>query len=853
MPLKVQESIKCYHCGETIKENYYIHKVENTEYHFCCNGCLQAYLFIRDLGLNDYYKHREDYASKPEFDYIEEALYDYIENELKSKLKSNVLEKTFYIKGIHCASCVWINEKVLGKLEGVIEAQVSLSTNRVQIKWDSNKISLKEIGNTIYKIGYVLVPINEKNETPIKSYSDTLLKKMAVAGFFMGNNMLISASLYAGYFDFMDPVTKFFFHWMSFFLTIPVYFYSASEFFKSSYVSLKNKVIATDLLTSVGISLAFFYSIYITITNQLHREVFFDAINFVVFVILIGRFIESRLKLKTWYYKNNLNSINPEVVKTLKNHHLILRFKDKTVLKVDENYSLKNTDFEYKKLEEVQEKEIIIVSPQEIVPLDSILLNSKAEVDESSLTGEFKSILKHYKDLIVSGSKNISNTILFLEVKHNYKQSTISRILELADRSLLNKSRYETISTKISSIFIVLVLTLGLMTFLYWCFFKQDLSNAILFTLSLLIVACPCALSLSIPTAMIVGLQELFSKGCLVQNSQLLETIAKSKVIAFDKTGTLTQGNLNIYKIYSKVELLYLKNIINLLNNYQRELQIQHPISKAFYKLEQENNNQIIFHLNRKIDLSLENQNFQAKYYPGLGLKLSSDTINLWLGSESWLKSFGYRIDYNIKKEKGDILVLLGYESPQEKIIFAYFLLKDQLKENVEVIIPKLNLTHKTILLTGDNEENATWIQEKTQIQKIYFSLKPEDKAKIIQEYQKHNQRILMIGDGINDTIALKQADAGISFITASNLALYSADIFLLNPDMKVIYFLVNFTKLIFRKIKQNLTMSLVYNLILLPMAFLGYLSPFVGAVFMSLSSITVVLNSLSIKKYKTL
>lgn len=843
-----KNKLKCYHCGEEIKNSDYKIEKDNLEYIFCCNGCLEAFKFIHNIGYGEYYKNREDYASKPEENSIDNYLYDFIENELKAKSNNSILEKVFYIKGIHCASCVWINEKVLSELNGILEANVSLSTNRVQLKWDPKKITLSEISKTIQKIGYQLIPINEQKETKVKIQSDTLLKKMAVAGFFMGNNMLISVALYAGYFDYMDPTMKQFFHWMSLFLTTPVFLYSASEFFTSAFIAIKKRILATDLLTSVGISLAYFYSFYITITNQVQKEVFFDAINFVVFVILIGRFIESRLKLKTWYYKTNLSSLNPEIVRVLKNYHLILNIKNKYFININKNNELKSSDYEYKNIQEVQEKEIILVFPQEIVPLDCVLLNEAAEVDEASLTGEFKPILKKSNDFITSGSKNITNQILFLQVKHNSKESTITKILELAENSLLQKSKFETISSKVSAIFIGIVLVLGVLTFYYWMYYKNDLSNAILYTLSILIVACPCALSLSIPTAIIVGLQELFAKGCLVQNSSLLEIISKTKIIAFDKTGTLTEGKLNIYKIYSYLDFELLKKIIIFINNYKRKLQIQHPISLAFFDLEDKNS--IDYHKIKKdlflnLDFNLENK---ANYYPGLGFELENNFYKIKLGSEEWFKESGYYIDYQIQKEEGDILVYLGLEGPQKEII-AIFLLKDRLKENLDQIIQNLNKNYKTILLTGDVEENAKWLQKKIQIQKIYYSLKPSEKAEIIKKYQNKN-KVAMIGDGINDTIALKQADVGISFIQASNLALYSADIFLINNDFRTIVFLFEFTKYIFKKIKQNLTMSLVYNFILLPLAFFGYLSPFVGAVFMSLSSITVVSNSLSIKKY---
>ncbi|GIX42936.1 MAG: hypothetical protein KatS3mg129_2669 [Leptospiraceae bacterium] len=408
------------------------------------------------------------------------------------------------------------------------------------------------------------------------------------------------------------------------------------------------------------------------------------------------------------------------------------------------------------------------------------------------------------------------------------------------------------LASKAANIFILFVLLLGFISFLYWYFIKNHLENAILNTLSLLIVACPCALSLSIPTAIVVGIQKLFSYGCLFKNSTMIEKLAKTKIIAFDKTGTLTYGKLEIEKIYSYIPIKEFKLLLQKINQIQREIQIQHPITKALLQFEYE------FLTNRiHICKTKENQINQLgnidlidkesiQYIPGMGLKFKFDNHKeIFLGSKELLELE----DPESVLEKGNIIVYLGIKYQNKKQIIAIFLLRDKIREDAYKTINLLNKKYKTILLTGDCLENALWIQEKLNIQDIHYSLKPIEKAEIIKNLQK-NGITIMVGDGINDTIALHQADVGISFADASKLAMYSSDILLLNSNVEIILFLLEYSKNILKKIKQNLTISFVYNICLLPLAFIGFINPFIGSVFMSLSSITVVLNSLTLLKY---
>ncbi len=838
------EKTKCFHCGNSCKEDSIKIIDKEQELYFCCHGCLNAYRFIKDLQLDTYYLNREDYGEKPK-EKIELSLFEYYDKKIPVQEENGkpYKEKVFYIHGLHCASCVWLNEKVVSNLDGIINVQVNFSNNRIYLKWDPDKISLAKIVENIYKIGYQISIIEVNQEKDIKFFSDTLLKKMAVSGFFTGNNMMISASLYAGYFDYMDPQTKQFFHYISFLMATPVFFYSASEFFKNAFYSLKSKILSMDILTVVGISLAYFYSIWITFTHQYQKEVFFDAICFVVFAVLTGRFIENRLKLKTHYFTTNLGSLIPVFTRKLKNGHWILNKEE-----------INDSDFEYVYTDQIKENEFILIYPEETIPLDSILISEMAEVDESSISGEYTPIIKQKGDIVVSGSKNISNFYIVLKVLKNNKESTLSQILKMSENCIKERSPAETLAFKVANYFIFFVLLLGGITFIYWYYIKNQLEYAIVNTLSVLIVACPCALSLSIPTAMIVGIQKLFSYGFLLKNSKVIELLSKSKTIAFDKTGTLTEGKMEINEIFSYISQEDLKLLIRYINLSQRDLLLQHPITNAFFKLEKEIENKTIILQKEDFDFNIKNimnniieDNVIKNYIPGRGIiiKINNKELEeIYLGSKKMIEEF---IDSVFIPDH--IHVYLAVKLKNKVFILAIFSLKDKIKEEAYSLLEKLNKNYNTILLTGDTKENAELIKRELNIKNIYYGLKPEEKASIIKDLQK-NDYVVMIGDGINDTIALKQSDVAISFADASKLAMYSSDILLLNTNLNHIEYLIGFSNKIIKRIKQNLMISFVYNILLLPFALVGFINPFIGSIFMSLSSITVVLNSLMLLKY---
>lgn len=818
---------RCYHCGLQIldhKNNFKLStENDDQDLRFCCNGCKQAYLLIQDQGFGNYYKVRTDYATRPDnTNSIDESLYSIIEDRLKSKEPVNpVLDSVFLIRGIHCASCVWLNEKILQNVEGVESVEVQLVTGRVRLKWNSEITNLSNMAKSIARVGYRLLPVNQANFDSLNQISTTLLKKMAVAGFFTGNIMLISISLYAGSFSFMDSLTKQFFHYVSWLMATPVYLYSASEFFKSAWAAFRNKVLGMDILTASGISLAYFYSVYITLIAD-NGEVFFDAICFVVFVILIGRYIEQRIRLKTWYFTQNLVSQIPDFVRLVKESNTTM------IAPIDE----------------IKVGDQFVVENGETLAVDGRLLTELAEVDEAALTGEFRPKQKKLGEILIAGSRSLGKQPIYIEATSRHDSSSLYRVKKMADESLHQRPRSQRLAEKVAAIFIGFVLVGGFATFGYWYFYKTDLSAAIIHTVSFLIVACPCALSLSIPTAILVSMQRAFSNGCLIHKAENLELLSKAKNFVFDKTGTLTTGKMHL----ARIDLFTLNsqnqnlNYLGLARKFQSLAGIEHPITTAF--------------LNEKDTVSSDENNKENKssitvnYITGQGIEAYKNHATYHLGSIKYLQSLGYQLP---QIHNTELLTPVAFGRKTDRFEpLCIFQFSDTLRAESKPTINYINTKLKghTELLTGDNRSTAELIANQTGITTYQSTLSPEQKRNRIHELRKSDFTI-MVGDGVNDTIALSEANIGITFAEASRLALYSADILLLKPDLSLLTFLVQLSKQTKTKMIQNLSISFGYNILLLPLAFLGFITPLLGAIFMSLSSICVVINSLTLMKSK--
>ena len=805
--LRAPVSLECYHCGDPVAGAEFRIIRESPsgaeELDFCCQGCIQAYNLILDSGNQSYYSHRTEFAPRPSGT-LDLEFYSLLD--AKNEIGPDGAKRgTFLVEGIHCASCVWLTEKVLLSVPGVTEAEVHLSTHRAFMAWDPTVTSLGELARSLYQTGYQLRPIDEKREEKARGLSRLLLKRTAVAGFFAGNNMLIGFALYAGFFKDMLPEVKQFFHLVSLALTVPVFFYSAMPFFKNSWTALKNRVLVMDLLTATGISIAFFYSLYAVLSEQ--GEVFFDSVCFIVFVILAGRYLEDRLRFKSMIF-----------VESLKSSHR-------------RSYRLRRAgELQSCEAEDIIPGDVLTLRSGDIVPVDGRLVSEKAELDQSMLTGEFKPEIRTVHDPIISGAKILSPEVQ-VEVLKKFESSSLKKICELAESSMDDSPPAIRLAARAGRWFIAFVLLAAAATFLFWL--PSGLETAVLHTVTLLIVACPCALSLAIPTAFTVAVQGAYSRGILLKKSSLLERLSRTRRLIFDKTGTLTEGDLGVkdFKLlgggYTEASLREIARLM------QQKAILRHPVSRAFL-------NQAVQSTDEKIPALSH-----VEYTVARGVQAKSGKKTFYLGSFRWMEELGLILD-----PQGfsylEMPVYMAVEISGKITPVALFVLEDRLRPEAKTIIQNLKRNYSLSLLSGDRKEGVVPAAQALGIKDYVYSASPEEKLEYVNNARKAGVAC-MIGDGVNDSAALAGADAGISFADASEINLNSADILLLNQNLKQLEYLFELSRRTRRKIIQNLLLAFGYNVLLLPLAFMGLIIPLAGAIFMSLSSLTVVLNSLSL------
>jgi len=868
----------CYHCGtncnDSIKIN--INQQDQKRLHpsdksliqlkhsyavtFCCYGCSSAFQLINDIE-GDYYRNRKTFSPKVEEASSSEESFNIIEHQAFSP-EANFKKGTFILEGLHCASCVWLNEKILNDIDGISLAIVSYSTNELHLSWQPSKVHLFDIVKELNKLGYNLQPLKPNNQ----SQSDESLKKMVTAGFFTGNNMLISIALYAGYFGEMENLTKSFFHFLSLILTLPVIFYSGSSFFKRAWAGLKNKIIGMDLLLSTGISITFIYSTFVTLIyakNPIY-EVYFDSICFVTFAILIGRFIEEKIKQKALRLSNQMTSKLPKVCSkvkpTMKNDNI------NNILSNQESYCITIP------VEELHQGDIIVVNPNEVIAIDGILKSSSALVDESVITGESLPIHKKTNCEVTSGAICLSKPCV-IEVSKVAAESSISQIHHLVSDAMNKPPKTLKLTTTISKWFILIVLTSSLATFAINLFgLQQTLANSLIRTISMLIVACPCALNLAIPTAFASALQFCYKNNIIVKDGHFFELLARATHYVFDKTGTLTSGLLKLQDItnwkpqdkkWQKLSQYQQNIVMQLAQKLEKGIQSQHPIAIAI------NNVPLTFSTEKNLPnlssfqsidgVGVTSLNLKKFYFLG---KLSFFPFHNYVKpNSSKILSQTYLLELDLEKlDKSNIALLKQWRSASELIqtlkkLHSYAAIyklefSAELRDHTKNFIQSLP-QDKVSLLSGDTLSSVTYLAKELGVMHSYAEVNPHGKLEFINKLKSKKSIVIMTGDGINDSAALAVADVGVSFAEATKLSIYSSDILLLDNSFRSYELLLETAKKTKNIIRQNLMFSLLYNIAVLPLAFLGLLIPLTGSLLMASSSLVVLLNSVRIFQKK--
>ena len=794
--------VACDHCKLEFDEKVMI-KDENDSNikYFCCKGCQGIYHLLKNEGLDNFYEIVGNNKLEPPKE-LNDDLHKFDLEGFKKKYiteKDGLCEINLIIEGIHCSACVWLNEKVLHQTEGIVEAVINYTNNKAKIVWDPDTIKLSEIIQKIRSIGYNGYPYDPKiqEEKANKARRD-YYSRLLVAIFATMNIMWIAIAQYTGYFTGMKSDMKNVLNIAEFVLATPTLFYTGRVYFKGAYFGLKNRFINMDVLVATGSTLAYIYSIYAMITGK--GEVYFDSVTMIVTFVFVGKYLEVLSK------KSAVDSMD-SILGSIPTEVLVVQDGEKVLVPI----------------EEIKEGDIIEIKPGDKVVIDGVVLFGEGNFDLSSLTGESEPIYKKEGDEVISGSIGLDSVIRYKATK-DYSSSMLCTIASLLDESITKKPHIEKLADKISGYFSFAILSLSLITFLLWYFYLgSGFERALIVAISVIVIACPCALGLATPMATLIGIGVASKKGILFKEASFLESMAKSDTLVLDKTGTVTEGKPKVIK-FDKIEEFDMDILYSLVKSSK------HPISQAIEEYLQQHYEDIK-ELKLKDMKNIEARGISAKY----------NNKNIFGGNVKLIQEMGVEFD----KECENTVFIFVIDNK----IKALFELKDTPKEGAKEAIKEIKkMGLKTIMLTGDNEKVARKIANEVEIDEVYHSLFPKDKADIIENLQKKGKVVIMAGDGINDVLALSLSNVAVSMGNGAEVSVEVSDVVLLNDDMTALKDAIKLSKRVYLSIKENLILSAIYNAITIPLAMMGYVIPLVAALSMSLSSLLVVGNSYRIK-----
>jgi len=776
----------------------------DTQLFFCCKGCQGVYHLLNSEGLETFYDKLGDTKLQPATqrnEDLEKFDLEGFKNRYITTHEDGLCQINLIIEGIHCAACVWLNEKVLHKTNGVIETSINYTNNKAKVIWDPEIINLSHIIKTIRSIGYNAYPYDPKlQEERAISTRKTYYSRILVAIFGSMNIMWLAVAHYAGYFGGIQQSFKDILNVAEFVLATPVLFYSGWIFFRGAYYGFKNNIVNMDTLVASGALSAYLYSIYAMISQR--GEVYFDSVVMIITFVLVGKYLEVLSKKHAVDTLDSLMGSTPTEVTTVK----------------DRVKSLAS-------VENIIVGDIIELKPGEKVVIDGEITWGQGSFDESSLTGENEPVYKKKNDTILSGSICLDSVLHYSATK-DASNSMLTSIINLLEESITKKPRIEQLANTVSGYFSTVILIVALLTFVGWYFWADSFEQALIVGISVIVIACPCALGLATPMATLVGISIAAKRGILFKEASFLETMAKSDILALDKTGTITEGKPSVVKAdyFEAFDPSLLYSLVNTSN---------HPVSKGI-KAYLETKHDKLESLTLEEITSIEAKGVKARYKDQKLLGGNAELIRstkIAVDTDSQNALFFFTIDHTL---------------------VARFELTDTIREGAAKAIQNIkDLGVKVVMLTGDHEQSAQKVAQQVGIDEVYAKLLPGDKSDTIEKFHQKGHIVVMVGDGINDAIALAASDISIAMGNGADVAISVSDIVLLDEKPESIYEAYKLSRRTFGAVKENLAFSLLYNVIAVPLAVMGFVNPLVAALSMSLSSLVVVGNSMRIKHLK--
>ena len=740
---------------------------------------------------------------------------------------------TIDISGMTCASCVGRVEKALDKIPGVEAASVNLATEQAKIRVNADSgVKIDDIIALVQKTGYsakISAPHGIPELAPSKLFWGTDGLGRVILGF------CLSAPLFLPMF-----LMPFGIHWSlsstwQLLLATPVQFFLGWRFYKAGFKSLMSGVGNMDLLVALGTSAAYGLSVYQMIASpHASHELYFEGSAVIICMVMLGKWLEARAKQQTSEAIRALQKLWPEHAKVI----------DRNIV-ISENSAL--DQFRDLPLDQVFPKDRVLVLPGERIPVDGIILLGNSHVDESLLTGESDPVKKHLGEKVIGGSLN-GEGLLVIEAQAVGVESVLSKIISLVEDAQTQKAPIQKLVDKVSAIFVPSVIGIAFITGLANWFYLDSASVAILRAVSVLVIACPCALGLATPAAIMAGTGVAARFGILIKDPQVLELAHRLNVVAFDKTGTLTIGKPRLLEIIPFGDSYAVDDILASAAGLQ--LGSEHPLAKALLDAAKQRG------LNPITPTD-------SKALPGIGIS-GRPSAGVFLGLSLNLQSIASLEDnphYSAILAKAQacfdagqtVSVLMSHENLSSPIAIIAF--GDELKDNAEQAVASLHHLHiRAVMISGDNIAAANRVANTIGIQEVFAQIMPSNKAEIIRQLQSKDgerQFVAMVGDGVNDAPALATADVGMAMSTGTDVAMQAADITLMRGDPTLVANAIDISKRTWKKIQQNLFWAFIFNATGIPLAALGYLSPMLAGSAMALSSFCVLSNALLLKRWR--
>jgi Cu2+-exporting ATPase len=699
------------------------------------------------------------------------------------------------IEGITCAACVWLLERQVGSLPGVTDVSVNYATHRLLVQWDAQQTNLNAILQAIRNVGYLPHPYNVHNDHALAvAERRQQLRRLAIAGLLGMQVMTLSVALYAGEWYGMEAQFRTFFRWVSLFLATPIVLYAAQPFFAAAWRDVKRGAPGMDVPVALGIGLAFLASVRATFNDA--GEVYFDSVAMFTFLLLTARYLEFSVR------RGALDAVD-----------WLIAASPQTALRWHEDGRLERVP-----ALELLAGDVVLLRPGDTVPADGRVVDGQGSVDESLLTGESGPVHKRPGDTLVAGSTSAGGP-LRMRVQHSGDHTQLSAIVRLTDRAQREKPRSVAVADHVAVWFVGAVLLLTALVGSYW--FSRGEPAWLDIVLSLLVVSCPCALSLATPSAITATLNRLLSANILVTRSSALETLAKATHFVFDKTGTLTNASpalaeLNVMGAMTAHECRVVAAAL--------EAHSTHPIAQAL----RDGYGQVA----AAIDVTAEPH----------GLSGVVHGTRFWLGNARYVAR--NTTDEPEISPASDESGSVAYLSNAQHVL-AVFVFRDQLREHAREVVVGLGKRNTQVrLLTGDHRLAAQRVAEQLGIDHVAWELTPQDKLTQVQRLQSQGATVAMVGDGVNDAPVLAQSQVSIAMGGGAALAAAQADVVLLGDRLPDLHTAVDAACRARRVIVQNLSWAVLYNLLAIPAAALGYVPPWLAAIGMSLSSLLVVGNA---------